>query len=220
MLRPAHLTLLNLLLISTSSYGQGFYFGGSVGPQSINFQQKSNILQPGNFNAKDTTNLSGTGLFGSLFGGYGWVKNTFYLAGEVNADLSSTDFKSSNKEFLHKSFAHTAYKIQHSFGFGFLPGYLYTPATLLYVRLGYLNSNIKISTTDVSLANIDKNLNGVRYGLGINQSFTKHLGARMEYSHANYQSTKFRAIDGTVTKTTRITPDSGQVEFSLIYNFA
>lgn len=219
MSRKIYLTPLILLLISTSAWAQGFYIGAGLGPDTADFKQARNVTRLGSFNVKDTTHLSGTGLFGSIFGGYGWNRNAFYLAGEINANASSVSFDSSNYEFVHSNFADTHYKIEHSFGVSLLPGYLLTDATLFYARVGYANGYFKISTTDSSLANVHKNLSGLRLGLGVNQSFTQQLGARMEYNHISYQSTSFSIVDGLTTIATRISPETNQVEFSLFYKF-
>jgi outer membrane immunogenic protein len=208
-----------LLACSAPAWSNGFYLGGGFGPEIASFNQSATVKQPGNFNVKDTTYLSGTGIFGSLFGGYAVVYSAFYLAGEVNANMSSVTFDSSNYEFLHSSTANTHYRMQYGFGLSILPGYIFTPATLFYGRLGYANGNFNISTNDTSLAKTKKNLSGLRFGVGINQSLSQQIAMRMEYSQVNYRSTSFSVVDGTTTKTTSIKPTTGQVEFGLVYKF-
>jgi outer membrane immunogenic protein len=219
MLRKTQLIPIFILLLSPTAFAKGFYLGAGVGPVFANFQQESSFLQPGTANVKDTTHLSGTGVFGSFFGGYGWTKEKYYLAAELNADLTSIEYKSSNQEFVHSNLNFTHYKIQHSVGVSLLPGYLYTENTLFYARLGYTNGNLKITTNDSSLQNINNNLSGFRYGVGVSHRFTQKVSARMEYSHINYQRTKFTVMDGAITKSTMISPDTSEVEFGIIYNF-
>ncbi len=211
---------LMLLSFSTSAWSCGFYVGAGLGPEATDFKQSSTIVSPGSFNVKNTTHFSGTGFFGSLFGGYAWNQKQFYLAGEANINMSSLDFQASNDEFIHSSFSETHYKMQHEVGLSILPGYLFTNTTLFYGRLGYANGNFKISTTDTSLTNINRNLSGFRYGLGMNQTITQHFSVRMEYSHIDYQNTSFTVVDGAVTKNTSISPKTDQVEFGLVYNFS
>ncbi|OAI50039.1 hypothetical protein AYO45_00215 [Gammaproteobacteria bacterium SCGC AG-212-F23] len=213
--------ILGMLSFSTLAWGEGFYLGAGVGPDFANFKQSSSVIMPGSFNVKNTTQMAGTGIFGTLFGGYGWRQQQFYLAGEANIDTSSVESQASNDEFVHSSFSKTSYTIPNRFGLSVLPGYLLAQATLFYLRLAYANANFKISTTDTSLADVSKRLSGFRYGLGVNQEVSQHFAVRMEYSAIRYQNTTFTTFDklSSVTKKTTITPESGQVEFGLVYNF-
>lgn len=95
-----------------------------------------------------------------------------------------------------------------------LPGYLLTDDSLLYVRAGLTNSNFKISTTDISLANINRMLRGFR--LGLQQKLTPSLALRAEYSNVSYRSTNIATFDvvGNVSKSTQFTPSTNEVEFS------
>ena len=112
--------------------------------------------------------------------------------------------------------------MQHGFGISALPGYLFRNSTLFFMRLAYENNNFKISTNDISLANINTNLNGFRYGLGIQQTINPHFSARLEYNRISYHSTSFTTVDpvGAVTKATKISPQTDQVMFGVVYNFA
>jgi outer membrane immunogenic protein len=207
-----------LLPISLSSWSIGPYIGLGVGPDLIDFHQNAHISQLNNFNVIDKTHLAASGVFGSLFAGYARQYNGFYLAGEVNGNISSTRFKSENDEFIHLSFAATKYKINSNYGISVLPGYLYSNTLLFFGRLGYTNGHFKSITSDVSLANVSRNLDGFRAGLGMKQMLNPHWGVRMEYSHIEYSKVHFSALDNG-TKTTSIYPQANQFEFGIIYNF-
>lgn len=211
--------VVSLISLSLPCWSNGFYLGAGLGPDLIDFNQNARITKPGDFNAGDKTHLSGRGVFGTVFGGYGWQHQRFYLAGEANANLSSAEFKSSNEELIHSSFSKTVYKMRRNYGLSLLPGFVFSETLLAYGRLGYVNGNFKTITSDTSLANVNRYLDGFRWGLGLNQAISQHLAVRMEYSNLNYQKTKFTAIDDLVTKTTRIRPTANQVEFGLVYNF-
>lgn len=213
--------VLFMFCLSSQSFARGFYAGVGTGPEMADFQQRAYITQLSNFNAKDTTHLSATGWFGSLFGGYDWCCNHFYLAGEANVNASSARFYSTNDEYVHSNFSSSTYRILNSYGISVLPGYLWNNATLFYARLGYANGNFKITTSDVSLANIDRRLNGIRFGAGIKQMLTPNLAVRLEYSQINYDSTSFSTFDrqSSTLKETKITPMTAQVEIGLIYHF-
>ena len=235
MLRIKYIAGLVFLSLSTVSWsGDGFYVGLGVGPQSANFSQDASINQPPspfnafqNFSVIDKSKLAGRGLFGSLFGGFGrrfcmqgFVANSLYLAAELNGDLSSTQFESSNSEFIHANFSKTTMKIENTYGISLLPGYYFGCNTLFYARLGYLRSHFTVDTTDTSLANVSTGLDGFRCGLGIKQNLTPKFAFRMEWSRSSYQGTSFSTLDpaSLVAKTTTITPRTDKVEFALVYD--
>ncbi|MEO8400848.1 MAG: outer membrane beta-barrel protein [Gammaproteobacteria bacterium] len=221
MLRKTKISAVLLFVFSTPGFCSGFYLGAGVGPEYASFKKDSHFVQGINANVIDKSQLSGWGTFGSIFGGYGWIHKSFYLAGELNANVSSVNSHSSNSEYVHQTFSSTDYKMKHSYGISVIPGYLFSPITLFYARLGYTNSNFKISTSDASLANIDTNLDGFRFGAGIKQTISEKLAVRLECSQVNYQRKSMRVIvSPVITKTTKINPQTGQVEFGLIYNFA
>lgn len=208
------------LLLSATCWSE-LYVGIGVGPQWASFNQHATITRYLTFNVKDDTQLSGVGVFGTIFAGYGLNYKIFYLGAEVNGDLSSTDFRSDNKEFSHQTFAYTRYRMRNSFGVSALPGVLITDSTLLYGRFGYANGNLRVYTTDPSLANINRHLSGFRYGVGLNHVLTQQLSMRVEYSHVSYENTRMHVFEpfGAVAKNTRIRPDTGEVEFGLVYHF-
>lgn len=225
----------SLLTFSTVSWGGcEFYVGLGVGPESANYRQKSSVIQATPFNAItnfdviDKTHLAGKGWFGSLFAGYAMQFSPcdtdcekLYLALEANADIRSVKFKSSNDEVLHLNFNHTAYKMGRNFGISLLPGYLLTDCTLFYVRVGYANGRFSLATTDISLVNMHKNLNGFRYGLGIRQEINECFAIRMDYSHINYKRVKMFTFDpvGFTSKSTSIKPTTNRFELGVIYTF-
>jgi outer membrane immunogenic protein len=215
------LALAALLSFSTSSFAAGFYLGAGLGPESAEFDQTSSIRQLSNFNVQNKTNQSGAGIFGSFFGGYGWQRQQFYVAGELNVNTSSVAFRTSNKEFIHSSFASTRYTIPFSWGVSVLPGYLISPLTLFFARLGFIQGNFRSDTSDISLQTLHKNLNGVRYGAGIRQSVTKNLSVVMDYSRISYQNVSMSTFDVTSStlKNTTISPTTNQVQFALMYEF-
>lgn len=197
------------------------YVGVGLGSDTVTYTQDARITQLGTFDAVDISHLSSTGVLGSLFAGYFSRHNSFYLAGEFNANLSSTEFKSSNAEFLSSSVARTQFKINNSFGISLVPGYQYSPTTLFYGRLGYTSGHLKIRTTDASLENISSYRNGFRYGLGIANDLSSKLSLRLDYSRIDYSKTHLNTLDGlsNTTKVTSIKPQQQLIELGLIYKF-
>lgn len=183
MLKKFGFALSSLLLATTPAWAiSGFYVGAGVGPELTNFKQATRVIvevEPPimTANIKATNDLSGTGVFGTVFGGYGYLwRNNLYLAGEINIDASSDQYSTENLEFVHATVSHTTYKMQNSYGLSVLPGYWYNNLILFYARLGYANGNFKTMTSDTSLVNVNRRLNGFCYGLGVNTIFTSKLG--------------------------------------------
>lgn len=236
MLGKINLVAASILAFSASVAQAGFYVGAGLGPDAVDYKQKSHVFQPNtnqfdlipatvqqiNFDVIDKAHLSGTGLFGTIFAGFNGLNGRFYYAGEVNANLSSSSFRASNEEYVHSNFSSTHYKMNNSFGISALPGFQYTPTTLFYGRLGYQNTHFKTQTTDVSLANVSKHLNGFRYGVGIKQDLSEKVALRMDYSRIAYGDVKMATFDAlsSTSKTTSIKPNQQLVEFALVYQFA
>jgi len=209
-----------LLMLSTSAWSSGFYVGLGAGPETADFNNNATVVKPGSFNVRNNGHLSGTGAFGSLFGGYFWTIKSYFLAAEANVNISNVLSKGSNSEAIHNTYSKADYRMKRTCGLSLLPGYLFSSTTLFFARLGYVNSNYNLSTTDASLASVSKNLNGFRFGLGVSEKLSKMFSMRMEYSQAYYQSTSGTVVDvpADVTKTQKVSPTTGQVEFALIYD--
>ncbi|CEG58405.1 outer membrane protein [Legionella fallonii] len=210
-----------LSLLVASPCFSGLYIGAGVGPEGARFNQNSHVTRPGTFDVIDRENFSGIGVFGTLFAGYGWNYKRFYLAGEINANISSLEYKLTNKEYLHGTLSKTTFTIKNSEGISALPGFFLTENTLFYGRIGYINGRVKINESDPTIASATKNRNGIRYGLGLRQNITERLTVMMDYSQINYQSIDSLTFEpfGGVTKSTQIFPNSAQVAFGVLYNF-
>lgn len=211
----------SLFFIAVSTTHAGLYIGGGVGSDTVDFKQSSHVYQLDNFNVINQAHLSGTGVFGTLFAGYAHLNNKFYLAGEINGDLSSTTSKSSNVELVHATVSSTHYKLKNSVGISALPGYQLSLNTLFYGRLGYENALFKSITSDVSLANISSHKGGFRYGLGVKQAVSERMALRLDYSRVQYGKVQFSTLDtlSTTIKDTTVSPRQQLVELGVVFNF-
>lgn len=219
-----------IILLPASTFAGAFYVGAGVGPDMGTVNVNSHVWQVSggilSFDVKNKTQAGAIGAFGSLYVGYGAKFTEFglpwnggYLGAEINGNLSSLAHESSNKEFVHASFSKTYYRVQNSVGVSLMPGYIYQDQTLFYSRFGYANGNFKVSTTDASLASINKRLNGVRFGLGVQQHVTCALAVRVECNHISYNKASVSTLDAlsNTSKSTSLTPNTNEVEFGLIY---
>lgn len=215
------------VLFTTPGFA-GFYVGGAVGPEGASFSQKSHVVgtnpqaPAGIFEVGAANHFSGTGVFGSLFGGYAWHSQKYYLAGEINGNLSSVKYELTNDEYIHSNFAKTTFRIRNSKGVSLLPGFFLSDSTLFYGRIGYSNGQVKISEgADPSIMSMSKNANGIRYGVGIRHAFTPQWSFMMDYSQINYKHLTSYTYDpfGMVAKTAKITPNTAQLALGVIYSF-
>jgi outer membrane immunogenic protein len=209
--------------ISSTSLYASPYVGAGFGSDFIDFNQQSQVIKPGafGFNVINKTHLSGTGLFGTIFGGVEREKNKLNFTIEGNANLSSTNFKSSNDEYINSNFSHVQYKMNKGLGLSFIAGYLISTPTMVYGRVGYANSQAKIITNDVSSKNLSQRLNGLRLGIGLRQQFFDTFLIRFEYGFTQYQKIQFNTLDSLniVSKSTTIRPIQQQVELSWVAQF-
>lgn len=229
MLRKMILITLLALPSCCWAWANGFYAGAGIGIDAEDFNQTTYTQKPATeqppfdaFMVKDKTEPAAQGVFGTVFGGYGWHCGLFYLAGELNADASSAKFHSSNVEAVHGSASRTTYKINQSWGASVLPGIVIPGDALLYGRIGYAGGNFHINTSDDSLPNADKMLNGVRYGLGLEKRIFRNFDLRFDYSHINYSNfSRFVVVpdNSGVTKRTIESPESNLFELGFVFRF-
>ncbi|WP_010652662.1 outer membrane protein [Fluoribacter dumoffii] len=220
MLRKANLLGIASLLLASPCFS-GFYVGAGFGPEGAHFTQKAHVVRPGTFNVYDTQHFSGIGVFGTLFGGYGWRHNRYYLAGEINGNLSSVEYKLVNDELLHRNFSKTTFSVKSSEGVSLLPGFFLSDLFLVYGRVGYANGRVKINESDPTIQSSTSNRSGVRYGAGVRYNMFSRWTLMMDYSQINYTKIKSFVFEpfGGVSKSTRIYPNTAQVAFGIIYNF-
>ncbi len=208
-------------LLFASPCFSGFYIGAGLGPEGAHFTQKAHVVRPGSFDVLDTQHFSGLGVFGTLFGGYGWRHKRYYLAGEVNANISSVEYKLTNDELLHGNFSKTTFTVKYSEGVSLLPGFFLSDIFLVYGRAGYANGWVKINESDPSIKSSSSNRSGIRYGAGVRYNMLERWTLMMDYSQINYSKIKSHMFDpfGNVTKDTKIYPNTAQVAFGVIYAF-
>lgn len=227
MLRKMGCTAILSFMFAAPSFA-GFYVGASIGPEGASFSQKVHVVgqnsnQPsGNFDVYATNHFSGIGVFGSIFGGYAWFLQKYYLAVEINGNLSSVNYELTNNELIHQNFAKTTFTIKNSEGVSLLPGFFFSDNTLFYGRVGYENGRVKLDEgADPSIVSMSKNLNGIRYGIGVRHFLTPQWSLIMDYSQINYGPLNSHTFDpyGGVTKDTKITSSTAQLALGAIYSF-
>lgn len=213
--------------------GYETYVGFGIGPEAVVFRQKAVIINrpPNGGNPTsiiDKNEFGGEGGFLSLLAGIGtrfslFDSNcdNFYLAAEINANSRTLKRKLTNEEFNNFNFSHTYYQMRRDLGISLLPGIFFSDCTLFYARLGYANGRFIVDTTDTSLQNIRRSLNGFRYGFGFRQALNACWAFRIEYNQVTYQKANMFTFDpvGNTRKSTSITPHTKRFEFAVLYTF-
>lgn len=157
----------------------GFYWGVQVGGDAIN------SVTTGDRDAGSTlvADFGDTGVSGGLFAGYGRTLGGFFIAGELEADLSAASWGHLRQP------AGRIFSIekQGSIGAGVKVGYLVNDAALVYGSLGVAHSFIDIGFERGSHAlNIDESKTALRYGMGMELPATRNLAIRLDYTFTDY----------------------------------
>lgn len=188
--------------------------------------------------------ISSNNAFGDIFFGYGFVLNSFYVGPEIyfsagrrpQANLTSQAFNSHPYELLS---TYTMAKLNSwEEGIDARLGWVATPGTLLFARLGVafnnltLNSNTTTYTTgtivpETKLLNysVSKSLVGFRAGAGLEQKLTPLISVRADYIYTYYGNLSIHGSNygsplGPIINTTKVQLQSQAVMGSIIYQFS
>lgn len=170
---------------ASANIGTGFYLGAHVGYGATT----------GKFTAVDTT---GTAVAGStdvggnaanigIHGGYGWVSGCLYFGGEVAYTFENTKINGTLAN--NATNGGTQLKRNGYFGAALRAGYLFTPNTMLYVRLGgnwgkwtLRDSGNQLNTfTIANTGRGSKNRLSFAPGVGLETAIHKNVYLRGEY---------------------------------------
>lgn len=178
---PAHANM-------TTGFYSGAHTGVDFGRATVSGNNDGAAATPGNLQSgQDNPNVG-------AFLGYGWVKNRFYLAGEVgytytNTKLSSTLNSPGGQavDFNRPGYIVAAVKF----------GYLLTPETVAYVRIGGHYGRFRITDRNTALfAPTGITLVGSKYsfnvapGVGMQTKINNNLSANIEWTTESSSSVR------------------------------
>ncbi len=210
--------VLCLFWASRVCLGSNFYAGSDIGVESADFKETTHALGPYT-QAASTKNLAGHGALIDFFGGYCFIRQHFYLGSELGFTSSSLAYNTYYSDPLYGINTETRYSLYQHGGVSFLPGYLFKDGLLLYGRVGYERGLFQLHTTDDSLTPLHAWIGGIRYGLGVEKSFTPQWGARLDVSRIQYQGVNYQVNQGNGATNIRITPTTMQVALGALYRF-
>ncbi len=248
----------------------GFYVGGALGPTYVRAHENiaaSVTAELGGTGVGDLSaaaplsfqsDMSKTSLIGTLFGGYARTWNErYYLGGEIA--VTEADYGMSNKLGAGVVLSIGGFPISladasittHSnisptqFTAAIRPGYLLTPTTLGYGRVGIAVARTSFSAlSNATLLGLNSTLTPsanrfagfFQTGGGLEQKINEHWTARVDYIYTNYgqaiarqnvtANTNFDIL-GTVSPVTLVVTGNNHIKyydqsvfFGLTYQFA
>ncbi len=162
---------------ASANINTGFYLGAAVGYGATTAKGTAtgNNSFSGNIAHGDTAANVG------IHAGYGWVQNCTYFGGEIAYTFENTKINNT-PDGLQQTFKRNGY-----FGAALRAGYLFTPTTMAYIRLGgnwgkwKLNDNVNV--TGVPAGAGSKNRFSFTPGFGIETAVQKNVFLRAEYTY-------------------------------------
>lgn len=202
----------------------GPYLGVAAGYDA--YQIKEDILIAGDTSFVSLNpEVSTNGFVGGGIAGYGQYFNQLhgaYLGIEIFGNISRASAGSELSAKLASSTGTNSIKsrlnVNSNYGASLLPGFKLSPATLLYLRVGYnwavVNSEeYLVAENGLSLDEGKTNtVHGLNYGLGVELATgNESLTVRTEYTHSNNSSFNVGNL--------KISPENNQYMFGVIYHF-
>lgn len=171
----------------------GFYAGAQGAHGAVSSENRGTRV-PGPV----TIERSGHGATGGLFAGYGQTLGDIYVGGEVEAELSSTNWN------IEREPSGRIYSVEkeHTYGGGVRLGYVLNDTALIYARAGYVWTQFNTDYLHIGPGNFvtpEDTVGGLRLGGGVEMAAGEDLFFRVDYTHTDYESYSVNYISGTDT---------------------
>jgi len=135
----------------------------------------------------DTGPYAGADAGVGAFLGYGFASERWYLGIEAEAMDSDADFAHYKDKLSSRRYAGSA---AESYAFSLRPGFVAGDGSLIYLRLGYIDSNFDLAAgrNDEPFNAFDDEVDadGWRYGYGVDIPASERLFVRLDFSHSDY----------------------------------
>ncbi len=163
---------------------EGLYVGAQAGWSSID----GDVTVTGVGSVGDT----GDGFGGGVFVGFGGVNGSLYggIEAELGYDGAEWDASVSVPGIGSAS---AEIKAQLTYGLSFRAGWVAADNILIYGRVGWVRTNTEFSAGVVGLGSVsvDKDLDGLRIGGGVEGKLGNNIGVRGEYTYTAYGDVEF-----------------------------
>jgi opacity protein-like surface antigen len=192
-----------LLVGSSLSFAHyGVYLGADVGGNAGSWTTKDNYGV--------NTKFSSRALIGTIFAGYGYNADHFYLGAEAffNQAANKTGTKNIDAGTVQRYASQ-----KYGYGLSLMPGIAITDGALIFGRIGVVRTYFQVndSSAIMSTPSSSNSITGSQAGAGVQLAMTPSLDARAEYIYSIYGSTN--NADG------KFTPRNNQANLGLVYKF-
>lgn len=222
------------LQASHANISTGFYAGAHAGYGATTAKTSGVLAQTIPGTGPAGTSVAGSQEVGStapnigIMGGYGWVYGCMYYGGEIAYTYENTkinDTIGQGAVLNGATLSSSTFKRSGYFHVGLRGGYLFTPNTMFYIRLGanfskwILNDSLNNGFSSAIPAAGSKNRLTVTPGLGLETAIHQHVYLRVEYIFEwgpNVSATNANAQAGSTTMS-NVRTQSGKV--GLVYKF-
>jgi outer membrane immunogenic protein len=193
----------------------GFYAGLGISYDSYRVRQ-STVFGAAGLTFAFNPAFAARGVDGDVFLGYGRDFDMFYIGLEGNYDYSGANstFGLGDVATIYNS----TFRARSSWGIGVLPGVKVNEGTLLYVRLGYIDTQFRtkqsLPLVPFTGGNTTNWTSGFRGGLGMETVLCDNFSLRGEYDYSTYSS-----FNGAAAFHTSYSPTNSSYELSAIYHF-
>lgn len=168
----------------------GIYVGLGLGYDGYRIRQTIGVPDSDGFTDTANPMLSGPGIMGNIFAGYGRYFSKFYIAGEI-----FTNFSGASSGFSVNDY-NSNFIVRNSFGFSIIPGVAVNDLALFYGRIGYTRTYFRLQENDVPLFSEASSYWGNAANLGLGMEIALPLDSpynfsiRGEYNYITYQTFK------------------------------
>ncbi|MGV8947864.1 MAG: outer membrane protein [Candidatus Paracaedibacter sp.] len=180
------------LSAANANISTGFYLGATAGYGATSGKTTAQI---NNVAITGSQDIGGNAANIGIIGGYGWVTGCMYYGGEIGYSFENTKIRDT---YGLANTGSDELKRNGYFNAALRGGYLFTPNTMFYVRLG---ANWGKWTLNVTRPNStisgSKNRMSFTPGLGLETAIHKNVYLRVEYNYEFGPSVRAKSNDGT-----------------------
>jgi len=208
------------LSAANANIATGFYLGATAG-YGATTAKLSGSNNPGGAAVAGSGDIGGGAANIGIIGGYGWVSGCMYYGGEIGYSFENTKISNTLGGVGKVELKRNGY-----FNAALRGGYLFTPNTMFYIRLGAnwgkytLNDNnpALFGFTQAVAARGSKNRLSFAPGVGLETAIHKNVYLRVEYTYEFGPSVRAKANTGSgFSNAGTVRSQSGKV--GLAYKF-
>jgi opacity protein-like surface antigen len=183
------------LQASYANISTGYYVGAHAGYGATTAKNSGVLAQntpagPAGTSVTGSVDIGSTAPNIGIMGGYGWVYGCMYYGGELAYTYENTKINDTIGQggvVNGAALSASAFKRSGYFHVGLRGGYLFTPNTMFYIRLGAnfgkwtINDTLNYGFSTAVPGNGSKNRLTFTPGLGLETAIHQHVYLRVEY---------------------------------------